>query len=238
MRLDLFLFNHNMVNSRTRANNLIKLNKITVNGDITNKASLEIKETDKVEIISDYPASLGGIKLQGALDNWNIDIKDKICLDVGCSNGGFTEILLNNNAKKIYALDVGECALPDYLKENEKVVVKDKTNARFITKNDFDAQISLAVIDVSFISLDLILPTIYSIVETNGTIIALIKPQFEVTKKDLTKSGILKSKKLEAKVLNKINLLASTLGAKSASIIPAPHPFADKNQEFLINISK
>lgn len=238
MRLDLYLFYSNLVNSRTRANNLIKLGKVSVNNIIAIKAAMDIKENDVVKIINDYPASLGGLKLLGAAENWDINFTDKVCLDVGASNGGFTEIMINNNAKLVFALDVGACALPEYLIRNEKVVVKEKTNARFITKSNFNMPVDLAVIDVSFISLDLILPTIYGIVEPNGEIIALIKPQFECTKNDLTKTGILRDKKLQDKIVLKIRDLAYSLGANTIKTMPAPHPFEDKNQEFLIYISK
>lgn len=236
MRLDLYLSYSNLVNSRTRAANLIKLGKITVNGKVAIKASTGIKETDKVGILSDYPVSLGGIKLQEAFDIWNIDVAGKICLDVGASNGGFTEILLQHNALLVYALDVGDCALPSNLVNNEKVVIKDRTNARFITKSDFDKNIDFAVIDVSFISLDLILPTVFSVVREKGEIVALIKPQFELTKKALTKTGIVREKKMQEAVVKKITALAISLGSVNVSTIAAPHPFEDKNQEYLIYI--
>lgn len=238
MRLDLYLVYANFTQSRTRACNLIKLNKITVNGKITNKPSQNIKETDIVRVLSDYPVSLGGIKLNEAFEKWDISVQNKVCLDVGASNGGFTEVLINNGANLVFALDVGECALPDYLINNDKIVVKDKTNARFITKDDFSQPINFACIDVSFISLDLILPAVYNVVKDDGEIVALIKPQFELTKKDLTKSGIVKDKKLQEKVVKKITSLAISLGSVSVSAIPAPHPFEDKNQEYLLYIRK
>jgi 23S rRNA (cytidine1920-2'-O)/16S rRNA (cytidine1409-2'-O)-methyltransferase len=238
MRLDLYLLYANFTQSRTRASNLIKLNKITVNGKIADKPSQNIKETDIVKVLSDYPISLGGIKLNEALEKWDISVKDMVCLDVGASNGGFTEVLINNGAKLVFALDVGECALPKYLINSDKVIVKDKTNARFITKDDFSHSIDFACIDVSFISLDLILPTVYNVVKNDGEIVALIKPQFELTKKDLTKSGIVKNAKLQEKVVKKITSLALSLGSVNVTTILAPHPFEDKNQEYLIYIRK
>jgi 23S rRNA (cytidine1920-2'-O)/16S rRNA (cytidine1409-2'-O)-methyltransferase len=238
MRLDLYLLYANFTNSRTRASNLIKLGKITVNGKIVNKPSLDVKEIDIVKILSDYPVSLGGIKLNEAIEKWDICLKNKVCLDVGASNGGFTEVLLNNGAKLVFALDVGECALPDYLINNEKVIVKDRTNARFIKKDDFAHPVDFACIDVSFISLDLILPAVYNSVAADGEIVALIKPQFELTKKDLTKSGIVKDNKLQDKVVKKIISLAISLGSNNVSTILAPHPFEYKNQEYFIYIRK
>ncbi|NLL56833.1 MAG: TlyA family RNA methyltransferase [Clostridiales bacterium] len=238
MRLDLYLLYANFTQSRTRANNLIKLNKITVNGKVINKPSYNVKQTDEVKVLSDYPVSLGGIKLNHALEHFGVSVLDKICLDVGASNGGFTDVLINNGARLVYALDVGECALPDYLKNNNKVVVKDKTNARFIEKSDFEHALDFACIDVSFISLELVLPAVYNAVKEKGEIIALIKPQFELSKKDLTKSGIVKDKKLQDKAVKKITSLAISLGSHNMRVIEAPHPFEHKNQEYFIYIIK
>ncbi|HOO22255.1 MAG TPA: TlyA family RNA methyltransferase [Clostridia bacterium] len=238
MRLDQYLVFFNFTDSRNRAANLIKLGKIAVNGKTAEKPAMDIKEWDKVTLIENYPASLGGIKLNEAFEKWEISAIDKVCLDVGASNGGFTEILLRRGAKLVYALDVGECALPDYLRANESVIVKDRTNARFITKDDFTHEIDFAVIDVSFISLELVFPPVYEVVKSGGEIVALIKPQFEVTPKDLTKSGIVKDEKTREKAVKKIVSLAIGCGTVNVSTIPAPHPFEDKNQEYLIYVRK
>ncbi len=236
MRLDLFLVNFNYVDSRTRAQNLIKLGFVMVDNRIINKPSYEVSEFNNVEVTENYVASLGGMKLERALESFSISPCDMICVDIGASNGGFTDILLKNGCKKVYAVDVGECALPEYIKQNEKVVVMDKTNARFLDKSQFEEEIDLVVIDVSFISLELILPSIFGVCCDKTTIVALIKPQFELSKKDLTKTGIVKNKKLEKQAVEKIVNCVKVLGKEPVSLTLAPHPFEYKNQEYLICI--
>ena len=238
MRLDTYLFQNNLVSSRSRGANLIELGRVEVNDKIVTKASFDIKDGDKVVIIEDYDASLGGMKLSCALDKFSYDVKNRVCLDVGASNGGFTDILIKNGAKMVYALDVGECALPLNLKLNDKVVVMDRTNARNILPTDFPIAPELAVIDVSFISLTLILECVKNVLTDSGEIIALIKPQFECEKKDLSKKGILLDKKKRDKVIDKIKNYSLSIGLKCQDVCEAPHPFADKNQEYLIYFKK
>ena len=125
MRLDLYLFNNGLTDSRTHAQNLIKINNVVVNGKVCNKASQDIAEGDVVEIVSDYDTSLGSLKLEKAFSDFRCSANGKICLDIGASNGGFTSVLLKNGAKNVYALDVGECALPKELVEDSRVIVKD-----------------------------------------------------------------------------------------------------------------
>lgn len=236
MRLDVFLFENKYTNSRTRARNLIELNQVLVNNKIISKPAFEVTENDKIDIIEDYDASLGSIKLTKALTEFNISIKNKICLDVGASNGGFTDVLIKNGASKVYALDIAFCALPERLKNDDRIIIKDKTNARNISKNDFVDNIELCTIDVSFISLKLILPAIRNTI-SRGEIIALIKPQFEVSKKDLNKSGIVKNKKLIPKVIEDIKSQAISLEFNVIGYTTAPHPFPNKNQEYLLYLT-
>ena len=138
MRIDLYLANSGAVSSRTRAANLIDLGRVTVNGKVVTKASLDVSDEDSIIITEDYEASLGGLKLKEALKRFGVSCKDKICMDVGASNGGFTDVLLKNGAKTVYAIDVGDCALPSSLVKDERVVVMDKTNARYLEKDKFE----------------------------------------------------------------------------------------------------
>lgn len=238
IRLDKYLYENKLADSRTRASNLIKLGKVSVNNVKAQKCSQEVSIDDIVEITGFYQASLGGIKLEEAFKVWQMNANNKICLDVGASNGGFTEVLLHNGAGKVYALDIGKCALPEYLKNDIRVIVKDNINARYITTEDFPDIIDLAVIDVSFISLEKILLPIFNIIRQDGEIIALIKPQFELTKKDLSKSGIIKNKNKQLEAVSKIRIFVENIGGKNIKIIAAPHPFEEKNQEFLIHFIK
>lgn len=234
MRIDVYLAQTGLATSRTRAANLIDLGRVLVNGKPVQKASLEVSEDDEIVITEDYEASLGGLKLKEAFRAFGVDCGGKICMDVGASNGGFTEVLLNKCAKLVYAIDVGECALPEKLKNDERTVVMDKTNARYLTRDMFCPMPEFCVVDVSFISLKLILPSVLSVMQTGGEVVALIKPQFECAKKDLSKKGILTDKKLCAKILEEIKSFCQISGFTVEGIVPAPHPFANKNQEYLI----
>lgn len=238
MRLDLYLFQNNMVSSRSRAANLVELGRVIVNDKVVVKPSFDVKEGDKVLITEDYEASLGGLKLSEAIDKFGITVSDRICLDVGASNGGFTDILLKNGAKKVYALDVGECALPERLKYDPSVIVMDRTNARDLDDNTFTVKPDFAVIDVSFISITLILASVTSALAPDAEIVALVKPQFECTKGDLSKKGILLDVKKRGKAVDKVKRYASSMGLKILGNIEAPHPFKEKNQEYLLYLKK
>lgn len=237
MRLDLYLADSGKVSSRTRAANLISMGRVVVNGQTVTKSSFNVEDKDIIEITEDYEASLGSLKLEEAIKKFSVNCTDKVCVDIGASNGGFTDVLLKSGAQSVYAVDVGECALPDYIKNDTRVVVLDRTNARYLQKNQFEPLPELAVIDVSFISLKLILPSVIGILREGATVIALIKPQFECSKKDLTKRGILNNPKKCKEILNSIEFFCNEIGLKSRGIIPAPHPFANKNQEYLICLS-
>lgn len=237
MRLDLYI-SKNKNTSRSRAANFIALEKVLVNGIVVKKPSYDVTDADRVEIVEDYGSSLGGIKLSHAKDFFQLDFHERICMDVGASNGGFTEVLLLGGAKKVYAIDVGECALPESLQKDDRVVVLDKTNARFLTQERFNEPPDFAVIDVSFISLTLILPAVYACIKDGGLIVALIKPQFECEKKDLTKKGILLDEKKRNKVIEKIKCFAYNIGLSVIGVTDCPHPFAEKNREYLIYMKK
>lgn len=236
-RIDKLMVDNKLVSSRTRAQNLINLGAVMINGIIVTKTSQLVDENLTIVITENYEASLGSIKLKEAIKTFSIDIMHKNCLDIGASNGGFTDVLLHNDAKKVYALDVGECALPDYLKNDERVVVM-KANARYITKENFVDDIDICVVDVSFISLKLVLPAIYDVLADKGAVIALIKPQFECGKKELTKNGIVKDINTQIKAVEDIISFAQSINFSYMQSIAAPHPFDNKNQEYLLYLCK
>lgn len=238
MRLDLYLTEKKLTETRTRAKNLIEMGNVTVNGQTVQKPATNVSKYDVVKITEDYDASVASLKLKKAFTDFNPNAKNKICLDLGAANGGFTDVLLNNGAKKVYALDIGECALPDRLKNDEKVVVVDRTNARYIEKTNFADEINLITGDLSFISLKYILLPSYNVLSDGGEAIFLIKPQFELDSKRIPKSGIIRDEKVRNKIVSEIRLFAENIGYKVNGITPAPHPFADKNQEYLIYLSK
>ena len=239
MRLDLYLTEKSLAESRSRAQNLIKLGFVRVNETAVNKASYNVREEDAVTVVGGYASSLGSIKLQFALKKANyIAVKGKRCLDIGASNGGFCDVLLDHGAEKIIALDVGECALPERLIADDRIIVRDRTNARNITPNCLPYLPEIITVDVSFISLTQILPAAYECLAPGGNAICLIKPQFESGKQALSKKGIVINKKDEQKAIDKIKNCAETLGFTAIDHFPAPHPFEDKNQEYLIILQK
>ncbi len=237
MRLDVYL-SEKAGYSRTKAANMIADGFIEINGNPALKPSQKVNANDDVRVLKEYKfASRGGDKLEKAFCDFGLNVKDKICVDVGASNGGFTDCLLHHGAKKVYAVDVGDCAFSDELKNDTRVVVKDNTNARELNVCILGEQCDFACIDVSFISLKLILPAVLSVIKEGGEIVALIKPQFEVGKKNLTKIGLVLSEKLRKQVVEEIKSFTAELGAKAEGVTTAPVR-EGKNVEYLIRLTK
>ena len=237
MRLDLFIAQKENL-TRTRASNLIKLGGVSVNGKVVDKVSFEIKDEDDIQVVDLIEFdSLGGIKLNHALEYFNIS-NFSICADIGASNGGFTSCLLSKGAKKVYAVDVGECAFSEELKKDSRVVVMDNTNARFLAKKDFPEEIDFLVCDVSFISIKNFPQVFYNLLCNNGRGVILVKPQFEVGKKFLTKSGIVKDAKAREKALSEVQEVFKNTGFDIKGITEIPQKFKNKNVEYLMYIIK
>ncbi len=236
MRIDQYLVENSITTSRTRGLNLIKLGGVKVNGKVVEKASYDVKETDIVEIddLIGY-ASLGGLKLAEAVRKFEISDLG-VCVDLGSSNGGFTDVLLRNGAEKIYTVDVGECALPEELKNNEKIVIMDKTNAKNVPLES--QSIDFITADLSFISITKILPEISRLLKMGGRAVVLIKPQFEVGKKNLTKTGIVKSEKVSLKCVEEIIAFANNLKLEKRGLTTVPKLFVNKNVEYLAYFCK
>ena len=205
MRIDQYLFLSGFARSRTHASNLIRLGKVLRNGTPVEKSATEVGVGDTVEVIADDDyASLGGIKLKKALDRFGITLDGAVCIDIGASNGGFTDVMLRAGAAKVYAVDVAECALPETLQEDPRVVVKDRLNARYLTFEDIGIRCDFMSIDVSFISLRLILPPLAQILKMGGEVVALIKPQFEAGKELVEKGGVVRDKNTHILVIQNI----------------------------------
>lgn len=237
MRLDIYLSTTQNV-TRTKAKQMIESNFVKVDGNIVSKAGYELKENSTVELLDKFKfSSLGGDKLQKAFDDFHYNVKNKICVDIGASNGGFTDCMLKNGAGKVFAVDVGECAFDDKLKNDKRVVVKDRLNARYITAEDLGELCDFASIDVSFISLKYVLPPIYSLLKDGGEVIALIKPQFEAGSKELSKKGLVLSSKVHQTVCEDIMTFAQSIGFKYKGLTTAPLK-EGKNKEFLIYLCK
>ena len=206
-RLDVFLVNKGFYETRNKAQNAIESNDVKVNGVIINSSSHKVDENAKIEIVSvSLPyVSRGGLKLEKAIKVFNLDLKDKTVLDIGASTGGFTDCSLQNGAKKVYALDVGENQLHDSLRVNDKVVSLEKTNFRTINIEEFKGyKIDLIVVDVSFISLSYIFENASKVIENDKCMMTLIKPQFETSKKEHNKNGVVNNPKLHFQVIKNV----------------------------------
>lgn len=238
MRLDNRIFDLGLASSRTHAKNLILTGKVFINGEKVFKPAFEVPENAEISVdrAEDY-SSLGGIKLKNAFEKFGISSNDKICIDIGASNGGFTDVMLRGGAKKVYAVDVGECALPDELIADGRVEVRDRLNARYLTFEDIGLKADLITVDVSFISLKLILPALIQFITADSRLIALIKPQFELGKSALSKSGVVKNPKLYQKAVDDVIAFAASIGLKNSGVIEVPRLFKDKNREYTVAFS-
>ncbi len=224
--------------TRTKAKQLILDGGITVNGREIRKPAYETQDSDCLEQVKTFAfASLGGDKLEKALQDFAYDCGGRVCLDIGASNGGFTDCLLTHGARKVYAVDVGACALAERLIVDPRVVVKDRTNARALTAQDLGELCDLCTIDVSFISLELILPAAANCLRAGGDILALIKPQFECGKKYLSKTGIVRDPDVHRRVCAQVERFAQSIGLEKLGLTDAPIK-EDKNREFLIYLRK
>ncbi len=206
-RLDVFLVNKKMYETRNKAQNAIESGDIKVDNKIITSSSFKVSENNKVEIVSNsLPyVSRGGLKLEKALKVFNINCENKIVLDIGASTGGFTDCCLQNKAKKVYALDVGENQLHESLKNDNRVISLEKTNFRNINIEEFkNYNIDLVVVDVSFISLSYIFENVSKILNKDKCLIALIKPQFETNKKEHNKNGVVNNPKIHFEVIKNV----------------------------------
>ncbi len=235
MRLDNYLVEKQYFDSRTKAKQSIERGEIFIDGKAIKKASFEIKLNVccKVErICDDSFVSLGGFKLKKALDDFNFNVKDLNCVDIGASTGGFTDCLLQNGANKVYAVDLNDELLHYSLKNNEKVVPIIK-NVKDLARKDFLDKLDLVVADLSFISITQVLPIISDIIDNKKALIILIKPQFETGEKIKFKNGIVRDKKMQLQACYNAIDCAIKYSLFPASFTVAPKN-EDKNLEFLM----
>lgn len=240
MRLDLYLNENGFESTRNRAKNLILDGSVSVNGNVVTKPAYEVTDTDKVEIIGEKLkyVSRGGLKLEKAINEFSLDVKDYDCLDIGASTGGFTDCLLQNGASHIYAIDVGTSQLDLKLKTDNRVTVLENTDARNLKRADVPTLCDLAVIDVSFISLTKIVEFILPFLKDDGKLVVLIKPQFEAGRKNIGKSGIVTSEKVRAKVIENLSLYFNAIGLKIDGTITSPIRGGDGNIEYLMLLGR
>lgn len=235
-RLDVYLAENGLCESRSKAQDLIKGGKVSVNGKPADKPSMQIEDTDSVSIDNEGVCpyvSRGGLKLKGALDSFKFAPKDLVCIDIGASTGGFTDCLLKHGAKRVYAVDSGSSQLHASLKQDDRVISLENTNARYLTDSDFREKMDLAVMDVSFISQTKLYPAVASVLNEGGTLISLIKPQFEVGRDGIGKGGIVKDEKLRRNAVEGVISVAKTFGLENEGLIISPIKGGDGNTEYM-----
>lgn len=236
-RIDKLLVKQNLVESIAKAKALVMAGVVLVNEKRVEKSSEMFSADDNIRIKGKSKeikyVGRGGLKLEKALDEFHIRVSKYICLDVGSSTGGFTDCLLQNGAKKVYAIDVGTNQLNWKIRNDERVEVRENTNARYLKMEDFKEKFDLIVMDVSFISVTKILPVLIPLLKETGKIITLIKPQFEVKKGEVGAGGIVKDSGKHKQVIKNINKFAETLKLKVSGLCESPILGAGGNKEFL-----
>ena len=234
-RIDQLLVDRGLADSRQKAQALILAGNVMVNGQKAGKAGQAVRADSAVELLDQLPyVSRGGFKLAAALDHFLIDPTGKTCLDIGASTGGFTDCLLQRGAARVYAIDVGASQLDWRLRTDPRVVVRDHTNARYLQPGDIPEPCSLAVCDVSFISVTLILPAIPPLLNSDGEMVVLVKPQFEVGRDEVGKGGIVRDPGLHQAACEKVRAAVESLGYR-VEIIDSPILGAEGNREFLLH---
>lgn len=234
-RLDTVIHARGMTTSRERARSEIMSGRVFVDGQRADKPGMLVPEGAQIELRGTGPSfvSRGGYKLEKALDTFQISPQDLICLDCGASTGGFTDCLLKRGAAKVYAVDVGYCQLAWALRNDPRVICMERTNARYLTPADIQDTPSLVVIDVSFISLRLILPVVRDIISDDGLVICLIKPQFEAGREKVGKKGVVRQAETHSEVLRDFMDYSRTIGFKVLGLDYSPVKGPEGNIEFL-----
>lgn len=238
-RLDLFLVEGGFFASREQAQRAIMAGEVRISDQVMNKPSLMVEPGVVVSLQARSPyVGRGGTKLEGALEHFAILPQGLTALDIGASTGGFTDCLLQRGASRVYALDVGHGQLAWKIRNDPRVVVLEKMNARYLRREDIPEKIDLCVIDVSFISLTLVLSNAFDLVTPNGVTLALIKPQFELQATDVAHGGIVRDPALHEKAQNKIRDFVMNAGHEVMGMVRSVLTGADGNQEFFICIRR
>lgn len=231
----MYLTENNLVDSRTDAKNFILAGAVSVDGRIVNKPSFDVLGDEEITVDKSGKkyVSRGGLKLEAALDAFSIDPIGAMAIDVGASSGGFTDCLLKRGASRVLAVDSGSGQLVDSIRQDDRVVVYENFNARYMTAEDFAYTPDLAVMDVSFISARLIIPAVFSVLKPGGRFVCLIKPQFEVGRSGLNKKGIVKSESLRKRAVDEVVESAVLCGFELLGLIESPIVGGDGNIEYL-----
>jgi 23S rRNA (cytidine1920-2'-O)/16S rRNA (cytidine1409-2'-O)-methyltransferase len=237
-RADRLLVERGIFESRARAQAAIAAGRVVADGKTVRKASEEISATAAIAAQPEHPyVSRGGIKLAAALDRFSLDVTGRVCLDVGASTGGFTEILLARGARHVFAVDVGRGQLHARLRHREQVTSIEQTDIRSLDPSRLPELPDFAAIDVSFISLKLVVPHVNRLLSSSATLVALIKPQFEANRRDI-KKGIVRDTAVQAAICDEIVGFIDRLGWRVGGRIASPILGGDGNREFLIEAAR
>ena len=234
-RLDVWLVEHGLVESREKAQRLIMAGQVRLNGTIASKASQKVREQDNLELTGKEKfVSRGGLKLEAALKQFRISCKNKVCLDLGASTGGFTDCLLQHGARRVFAIDVGKNQIAWKLRADPRVRVLDQTNARYLEPTLFDELADIVTADVSFISLCKVLPAARRCAKDKADFVVLIKPQFEAGREFVERGGVVRDAQVHKEVIKKIRLFVEkSLNAKWQDVMESPIQGPAGNKEFL-----
>lgn len=239
-RLDVLLVKRNLAESREKAKAVIMSGNVFVDGQREDKAGASFPPEVSIEVrghVLPY-VSRGGLKLEKAMKNFDVSVTDKVCTDVGSSTGGFTDCMLQNGAKKVFAIDVGRGQLDWKLRQDPRVVCMEKTNIRYVTPEDIGEPVEFSSIDVSFISLTKVLEPIRSYLTEDGEIVALIKPQFEAGREKVGRKGVVREKSTHREVIHRVAEYASGIGFLILAIDFSPIKGPEGNIEYLIHLKK
>jgi 23S rRNA (cytidine1920-2'-O)/16S rRNA (cytidine1409-2'-O)-methyltransferase len=232
-RLDQILVDRGLASTKERARALILAGEVVVEDRVVNKAGTMVREDISLRLLEKPPfVSRGGIKLAHALDQFHVDVSSKVALDVGASSGGFTDCMLKRGACRVYAVDVGYGQLDYRLRQNPRVVVMERVNARY--PFPLSEQVDIATLDLSFISLEKVVPNIARLVKRGGELIALVKPQFEASMGEVKKGGLVKDPEVHARVLGRFIAWAIERGFRLRGVTPSPILGASGNREFFV----
>ena len=240
-RLDVLLVERRLADSREKAKAIIMTGNVFVNGEREDKAGTTFdEEKAQIEIKGHTMkyVSRGGYKLEKAIDVFGVDVKDTVCMDIGSSTGGFTDCMLQNGAVKVFAVDVGRGQLDWKLRQDERVVSMEKTNIRYVTPEDIGEPIGFASVDVSFISLGLVLPAARALLTDDGRMVCLIKPQFEAGREKVGKKGVVRDKAVHIEVIEKVMGIADGLHFKVLGLDYSPIKGPEGNIEYIIYLEK
>ncbi len=233
-RVDSLLVSRGLCDSREMAKRLVMAGEVFLGTERVSKASTKVPVDGDLSV-REKPKFVGrgGLKLEGALEEFGIDVKDFVCLDTGSSTGGFTDCLLQRGATRVHAVDVGTNQLVYKLRTDPRVVVKEKFNSRNLTEADLGERVDLAVLDLSFISMTKVLPAVFSVLKEEGQVVALIKPQFELSRDEVSKGGIVREPELREKAVTKIRDFVEGSQREWRGVMESPIQGTDGNVEFL-----